>query len=141
MGFCSKCGEKLEEGVKFCPKCGFQTGSADLLNSEAIDAAREKVKSAVNKIPLGVTGLVLGILAAIFGWIPGVNYVSWILGIVGIIFSVNDMSKAKKQNQPIGMCTAGLVLSIIGLAFSFIGLICTVCVGAVGKAAMDIPWY
>jgi len=99
MGFCSKCGEKLEEGVKFCPKCGFQTGSTDLLNSEAIDAAREKVKSAVNKIPLGVTGLVLGILAAIFGWIPGVNYVSWILGIVGIIFSVNDMSKAKNKTS------------------------------------------
>lgn len=22
MAFCRECGEKLEEGVKFCPRCG-----------------------------------------------------------------------------------------------------------------------
>ncbi|GHU77139.1 hypothetical protein FACS189461_5380 [Spirochaetia bacterium] len=27
MAFCANCGTKLEEGVKFCPGCGFQVGS------------------------------------------------------------------------------------------------------------------
>jgi hypothetical protein len=43
------------------------------------------------------------------------------------------MSKAKKANQPTGICVAGLVLSIIGLVISFIGLLCTVIL--VGAAA------
>jgi hypothetical protein len=80
---------------------------------------------------MGVAGLVLGILAAIGGWIPGISYVSWLLAIIGIVLSAIGMSKAKKANQPTGICVAGLVLSIIGLVISFIGLLCTViCVGA-----------
>jgi hypothetical protein len=80
---------------------------------------------------MGVAGLVLGILAAIGGWIPGISYVSWLLAIVGIVLSAVGMSKAKKTSQPAGICVAGLVLSIIGLVVSVIGLLCTViCVGA-----------
>lgn len=29
MSFCSKCGKEIEEGVKFCPSCGAQTGAAN----------------------------------------------------------------------------------------------------------------
>ena len=27
MAFCSKCGAEIDEGAKFCPKCGEATGS------------------------------------------------------------------------------------------------------------------
>jgi hypothetical protein len=86
---------------------------------------------------MGIAGLVLGILAAIGGWIPGISYVSWLLAIIGIVLSAIGMSKAKKTNQPTGACVAGLVLSIIGLVISFIGLLCTViCVGAATAAGL-----
>jgi hypothetical protein len=80
---------------------------------------------------MGIAGLVLGILSAIGGWIPGINYFAWLFGIIGIVLSAIGMSKAKKANEPSGICVAGLVLSIIGLVISLAGLLCTVaCVGA-----------
>jgi energy-converting hydrogenase Eha subunit C len=84
---------------------------------------------------MGIAGLVLGILSAIGGWIPFVNYIAWIFGVVGIVLSALAKKKGKAENQPTGIATAGLVLSIIGLALSVIGLICTVaCIGALGAA-------
>jgi hypothetical protein len=84
---------------------------------------------------MGIAGLVLGILSAIGGWIPVISYISWLLGIIGIVLSAIGLSKAKKENQPTGICVAGLVLSIIGLVISLIGLLCTaLCVGAATAA-------
>lgn len=36
--YCSKCGTKLSEGVKFCPKCGKQTSvtNSEVTNSDAL---------------------------------------------------------------------------------------------------------
>jgi len=80
---------------------------------------------------MGIAGLVLGILAAIGGWIPPLSYFAWFIAILGIVLSAIGMSKAKKENQPTGAAVAGLVLSIIGLVISVIGLLCVVvCVGA-----------
>ena len=85
---------------------------------------------------MGVAGLVLGILAAIGGWIPGLSYVAWLIAIIGIVLSAMAMKKAKAENQPTGLAVAGLVLSIIGLVLSLLGLICTVlCVAAAAGAA------
>jgi len=85
---------------------------------------------------MGVAGLVLGILSAIGGWIPGVSFFAWAFGIIGIILSAIGRSSASKAGKPTGIATAGLVLSIIGTIFSFIGLICTVvCLGAAGAAS------
>lgn len=86
---------------------------------------------------MGVAGLVLGILSAAGGWIPGVSYFAWIFGILGIILSAAGRKKAAADNQPTGIATAGLVLSIVGLVISIIGLICTVaCVSAIGAAGL-----
>jgi hypothetical protein len=81
---------------------------------------------------MDIAGLVLGILAAIGGWVPGISYFSWLLAVIGIALSAAGLSKAKKADQPAGICIAGLVLSIVGLVISLSGLLCTVlCVKAV----------
>jgi hypothetical protein len=88
---------------------------------------------------MGVAGLVLGILSAVGGWIPVINYFAWLLGILGIVFSVIGRKKAVADNLPTGVATAGLVLSIIGLVISVIGLICTVaCIGAAGALGSSL---
>jgi hypothetical protein len=88
---------------------------------------------------MGVAGLVLGILSAIGGWIPGLNYFAWLFAIIGIVISAIARSKAAKANEPTGIATAGLVLSIIGLAISLLGVICTVlCIGALGAAGAGL---
>ena len=87
---------------------------------------------------MGIAGLVLGILSAIGGWIPGLNYVAWVIGIVGIVLSVLARKKAVNENRPTNMATAGLVLSIVGTALSLIGLcVCTVCVSAAASSLSD----
>ena len=81
---------------------------------------------------MAVAGLILGILSLVGGIIPGVNtFPMWLFGLVGIILSAMARSKAKKEGQPTGTATAGLVLSIIGFTFALIMFIaCVACVGA-----------
>jgi hypothetical protein len=69
---------------------------------------------------MGIAGLVLGILTSIGGWVTCISSFSWILAVIGIVLSAIGMSKAKKANQPTGICVAGLVLSIIGFVIPFI---------------------
>jgi len=62
---------------------------------------------------LAVAGLVLGILAACLFFVPFLN---WILGILGIIFGGVGLSKANRiggKNK--GLAIAGLVLGVVGL--------------------------
>ncbi len=80
---------------------------------------------------MGVAGLVLGIVSAVGGFIPFLNYGAWVIGVVGIILSAIAMKKAKAAGQPAGLAVAGLVLSIIGTVISIIGCVCIViCAGA-----------
>ena len=81
-----------------------------------------------------VAGLVLGILSVVLIWLPIFSLLSLPSGIVGLILSV----KGRKIEYKKGMATAGMVLSIIGLALWALLLLCVVCAGAVllGAAGM-----
>ena len=51
--FCSKCGKKLEDGVKFCPACGQPTPGNESLTKaadKAFDAAEKEVEDAVKEV-------------------------------------------------------------------------------------------
>ena len=73
---------------------------------------------------LAIASLVLGILSIIMVFVYA--WVGIICAIVGIVLAV----VAKKQN-PSGLATAGLVLSIIALAICIISIIAVVaCAGA-----------
>jgi hypothetical protein len=88
---------------------------------------------------MGVAGLVLGILSAIGGWVPIVNYFAWLFGVIGIVLCVIARKKAAAAGTSTGIATAGLVLSIIGTVLSVIGAICTlICVGAAAGAAAGL---
>ena len=58
---------------------------------------------------MGVAGFVCALLAILLCWIPVLDWILWILG---LIFSIIGMTK-----QPKGLAIAGLVLSLIGLIF------------------------
>ena len=60
---------------------------------------------------MAVAGLVLGILAMVFCWIPFLN---WILAILAIIFGAVGNGKANKVGKGKGMAIAGLIMGIIG---------------------------
>lgn len=82
---------------------------------------------------MAVASLVLGILSLVFMWIPYINILAIILAIVGIVLGALGMKQLKAAGKPSGMATAGMVMSIIGLAISVIyviacgNLMCAAC--------------
>ena len=81
---------------------------------------------------MAVASLVLGIVALVFAFIPGINWIAWIAGVVGIVLGVLGR---KKQPEKKGMATAGLVMSIIAVALGIIMYIaCVACVNAAVEA-------
>ena len=86
---------------------------------------------------MAVASLVLGIIALILSFIPGINIWAIIIGLVGLILGALGMKNPAKK----GMATAGLVMSIIAVALSVIVWIaCIACVSAASAdlAALDL---
>ena len=69
--FCSKCGNKLEEGTAFCPKCGTQVGNGEMEEKQSMPMQQqpEKKKPGYMKYIFIVIGLflVIGVISAVFG--------------------------------------------------------------------------
>lgn len=82
---------------------------------------------------LSIAALVCGIVGIVGAFIPVVNYVSWVLPILGIIFGV----KARKICEPSerGMATAGMVLGIVGTAVGVLMVVCALCVVGAAMAS------
>lgn len=75
---------------------------------------------------ISIAALVCGIVGVAGGWI-----LSWggiVVSIVAIILGAIGMKKAKENNEPKGLATAGLVLGIIGTVITVLVVICAVCV-------------
>jgi len=133
MRTCSSCGKGIADNTKFCPFCGAscEQDAAAGANTDPRENAGEGVyyESAANtSAPSGSTkgltiaGLVLGLVAIICIFIPGVSFLGWICGVVGIILSAIAIAQSKKAGEKNGMAVAGLVLSIISIALGFIVL-------------------
>ncbi|MDR2597840.1 MAG: DUF4190 domain-containing protein [Treponema sp.] len=72
---------------------------------------------------LGTAALVCGILGLCGGAIPVVQYFTFILSILGIVFGASARKKAKYAGQPTGMATAGMVLGIIAVIVTIIAVL------------------
>jgi hypothetical protein len=69
---------------------------------------------------MGVAGMVLGILAVVFFWVPVFN---WMLIAVGLPLSIAGLVVGKQRGEPVGMAIAGIVLNCIPLVISIIIII------------------
>lgn len=84
---------------------------------------------------MAIAALVLGIAGLVLSFVPGISIVGPICAIVGVILGAIARKKAKEANEPTGMATAGMILSIITLVISVIVVIATIaCIGAIGSA-------
>lgn len=72
---------------------------------------------------LGITGFVLGLLAALFSLIPIIGVIAWPLSILGLVFGILGILRTGKgmaTNK--GMAIAGTVLAAIGLVICVLWL-------------------
>jgi len=87
---------------------------------------------------LGIAGMILGIVALVLFCIW---YVAIPCAIVGLILSLIGKKKSKEANAPTGMATAGLILSVIALAFDLlIAILAIVGIAVLSSAAKDPNW-
>ncbi|MGD9474309.1 MAG: hypothetical protein AB7V37_04795 [Eubacteriaceae bacterium] len=81
-----------------------------------------------------IASLVLGIISVLTFWTGNFALIGVVCGIVGMVFGIQIRKAGQNEGfKPDGISTAGLVLSIIGMALSLMGfLVCVACVGIIG---------
>lgn len=62
---------------------------------------------------LGVAGLIIGIVACVFSFVPCLGMYAILPAIVGLVLSAIAMKQAGASNSPKGMAIGGLITSII----------------------------
>jgi len=77
---------------------------------------------------LGITAMVLGILAALICFIPILNVFGVPLAAIGFLLGILAMIRARGGRGPIGFGVAGFVLSVIALGVT------------IGMYALLLPW-
>lgn len=69
----------------------------------------------------GVAAFVLGLLSALFGWVPIVGVFAWITAPLALVFGILGLQRVGKGNaNNRGLTWAGIILAGIGLLFCFI---------------------
>lgn len=80
-----------------------------------------------------IASLVLGIVSCVCVFFGYGALLGIVLGVIGLVIGIN----ARKE-QPSGLATAGIVLSVIAIAVCAIGFIaCAACVGCFSIAALS----
>jgi len=81
---------------------------------------------------MAIAAMILGIVSLVFCWFAALWWLWLPAGVAGIILGALGKKNTAKQ----GMASAGLVMSIIGLALGFIWFItCVACVACSGVAS------
>ena len=117
--FCRFCGQKINEGSKFCPNCGEKLEDV-VVNEVPVEVIVDTNKSNTNEVVkergpwkvFAIVGYVLGIVSICGCFIPGFGS----YGLCGIIFSI----LGKKSLSAKDKAKKGLILSIISSAIGII---------------------
>lgn len=86
---------------------------------------------------MAIAALVCGVLGIVGSFIPVVMYFTAVLAVLGIIFGVLGMKKAKQMGSGNGLAIAGLVCGIVGTVFAIVGIICVASVACALKKGFD----
>ena len=72
---------------------------------------------------MGIAGMILGILAMIFVWIPLVGIIAIPLVAVGLPLSLAGLIIARRHDDGAGMAIAGLVTNVLAAAIIMVWVI------------------
>lgn len=127
MGYCTKCGSKIEEGKRFCSHCG-----TPIVEYPTYNGAANKIVEAGNNNQLykrtnlsskeSMLPLIMGILALL---LDGCTCAFFPLGFVVIIIAILGIVFGSRQNKETGSpnAKAGMIMSIIALILVWICII------------------
>jgi hypothetical protein len=72
---------------------------------------------------IAVAAGVCGIIAVVLCWIPFVDYLSIVLGVLAIIFGIVGLRRADAYGSGRAMAITGIVCGAVGLAIAFLFLL------------------
>jgi hypothetical protein len=84
---------------------------------------------------MAVAALILGILSVVLSWIPVAGWIMCL--IMGVIAIVLGALGRTRQPDKKGMAVAGMILGIIGVAFSIIWVVACGALAATGADALE----
>ena len=131
--FCKYCGKELQPDAAFCSSCGKPQNNASIqqpavqimqqpvVQQPYVVSAYQQPQPVVtpnistntttvvmeggHSNGMGTAGFIIALLGLVFCWIPIINIILWLLG---LIFSIIGLFKA-----PRGMAIAGFILSFV----------------------------
>lgn len=65
---------------------------------------------------MGIAGMILGILAIVFVWIPFIGLIAVPMVAVGLPLSIAGFRNARRHDTGSGMAIAGMVTNIVAMA-------------------------
>lgn len=145
--FCPNCGAQNADNVAFCASCGANMGAQQPVYQAPVQPMyqapvqpvyQQPIQQSVPGKGMGITGMVLGIVALVLFcmW-----YVSIPSAIVGAILSGVALKKAQEVGKKNGMATAGLVCSCIALGIAILFVLAVASCAADIVDAFDYGYY
>ena len=137
--FCPNCGAQNADNVAFCASCGANLGAQQPVYQAPVQPVyQQPIQQPVPGKGMGITGMVLGIVALVLFcmW-----YVSIPSAIVGAILSGVALKKAQEVGKKNGMATAGLVCSCIALGIAILFVLAVASCAAELYDAFDYGYY
>jgi lysylphosphatidylglycerol synthetase-like protein (DUF2156 family) len=75
---------------------------------------------------LSITSMILGIVGLVLTFVPGLNFIGIVCGILAIVFGIISKNKIQSSNGELtglGMAKAGLILGIVTLGLFILTLV------------------
>lgn len=127
--YCNSCGSYVPDNQAICGNCGAPVTPAQPVYQQPVYQQPVYQQPAYHApvyqpadMPrgngIGTAGLVMGIVSAALCWIPFVNVVVFITGLLGFIFSLIGVCRRNVTGK--GKAIAGLILSIVAVVFAYI---------------------
>ena len=120
--FCSKCGQAVEDGVNFCPKCGNNLSQKTEIAGQVVNERKQEVTQVVMVMPTGTAPLVMGLLGMFGSFIPVVKYFTGLLSLLALFVGASQRKRLINAGLPSGKATAGMVLGLIAVLITVISI-------------------
>lgn len=92
-----------------------------------------QVPAAPKKNVMAVLGLVFGIVALVFAWIPVIQFLAWIFGPLAVVFGIIGVIGDKPKK---GAAIAGIILGVLSIVSYYIAI--RLYLGAAANAIMSM---
>ncbi len=119
--FCKYCGGQIADDALFCPNCGAkQTASNEAVQKEQYTESNYQQATDYNEntsAPQENKKNVMAILGFIF---------SFLIPLLGLIFSIIGLSKSKQTLSGKGFAVAGIIISVVTMVINLITLIAVI---------------